>query len=258
MLGSGRYAVTDRTWASHLLALERAGPERSFVAAGEALPLLRAVKDPDEIERLRVVAHAADAAFADVISLPFAGRAEAEVAAELDRLLREHGHERVDFTIVGSGPNARLGPPRAGGATDRAGRRRRDGLRRDARRLLLGHHPDRVRRRAHGRGTRGLRDRPGGPAGGVRGGAPGRRGRGRRPGGAGGHHRRGLRRTVRPPDGPRDRPRGPRTPLHRGGQRDAARAGDDLLGRAGDLPGGAVRRPDRGPGRGDAPRAPSG
>jgi Xaa-Pro aminopeptidase len=109
MLGSGRYAVTDRTWASHLLALERAGPERSFVAAGEALPLLRAVKDPDEIERLSVVAHAADAAFADVISLPFAGRAEAEVAAELDRLLREHGHERVDFTIVGSGPNAASG-----------------------------------------------------------------------------------------------------------------------------------------------------
>ena len=109
MLGSGRYAVTDRTWASHLLALERAAPEGSFVAASEALPLLRAVKDPDEIERLSVVAHAADAAFADVISLPFAGRAEAEVAAELDRLLREHGHERVDFTIVGSGPNAASG-----------------------------------------------------------------------------------------------------------------------------------------------------
>jgi len=109
MLGSGRYAVTDRTWASHLLALERAAPEGSFVAASEALPLLRAVKDPDEVERLRVVAHAADAAFADVISLPFAGRAEAEVAAELDRLLREHGHERVDFTIVGSGPNAASG-----------------------------------------------------------------------------------------------------------------------------------------------------
>ena len=106
MLGPGRYAVTDRTWASHLLALERVAPDRSFVAAGEALPLLRAVKDPDEIERLRVVAHAADAAFDDVITLPFARRAEAEVAAELDRLLREHGHERVDFTIVGSGPNA--------------------------------------------------------------------------------------------------------------------------------------------------------
>jgi D-alanyl-D-alanine dipeptidase len=27
------------------------------------------------------------------------------VAADLERLLREHGHRRVDFTIVGSGPN---------------------------------------------------------------------------------------------------------------------------------------------------------
>jgi len=109
MLGSGRYAVTDRTWASHLLALQRAAPDRSFVAGSEAVPLLRAVKDADEIQRLRAVANGADAAFADVIELPFAGRAETDVAAELDRLLREHGHQRVDFTIVGSGPNAASG-----------------------------------------------------------------------------------------------------------------------------------------------------
>ena len=109
MLGPGRYAVTDRTWASHLLALERVAPDRSFVAASEAVPLLRAVKDADEIQRLRAVANGADAAFADVIELPFAGRAETDVAAELDRLLRDHGHQRVDFTIVGSGPNAASG-----------------------------------------------------------------------------------------------------------------------------------------------------
>ena len=109
MLGPGRYAVTDRTWASHLLALERAAPDRFFVTASEAVPLLRAVKDAEEIERLRAVANAADAAFADVIELPFAGRAETEIAAELERLLREHGHQRVDFTIVGSGPNAASG-----------------------------------------------------------------------------------------------------------------------------------------------------
>jgi Xaa-Pro aminopeptidase len=109
MLGPGRYAVTDRTWASHLLSLERAAPARSFVATSEALPLLRAVKDPDEIRRLHAAGSAADAAFADVIALPFAGRAETAVAVELDRLLREHGHQRVDFTIVGSGPNAASG-----------------------------------------------------------------------------------------------------------------------------------------------------
>jgi Xaa-Pro aminopeptidase len=109
MLAPGRYAITDRTWASHLLALERSAPDRSFAAAGEALPLLRAVKDPEEIERLRAAGSAADAAFADVIELPFAGRSETELAAELDRLLLEHGHQRVDFTIVGSGPNGASG-----------------------------------------------------------------------------------------------------------------------------------------------------
>ena len=109
MLGPGRYAVSDRTWASHLLSLERAAPGRSFVAASEALPLLRAVKDADEIRRLRAAGSAADAAFADVIGEPFAGRAEAEIALELDHLLRAHGHQRVDFTVVGSGPNGASG-----------------------------------------------------------------------------------------------------------------------------------------------------
>ena len=103
---SGRFAVTDRTWASHLLALEQATADCFFVAAGDAIPLLRAVKDPDEIDRLRAVAHAADATFAEIVEMPFAGRREVDVAADLDRLLREHGHETVGFTIVGSGPHA--------------------------------------------------------------------------------------------------------------------------------------------------------
>jgi Xaa-Pro aminopeptidase len=109
MLGAGRYAVTDRTSASHLLSLQRAAPDRPFVAASEALPLLRAVKDADEIRRLRAAGSAADAAFAEVIAEPFAGRAETEIADELDRLLLAHGHQRVDFTVVGSGPNAASG-----------------------------------------------------------------------------------------------------------------------------------------------------
>jgi Xaa-Pro aminopeptidase len=106
LLGSGRYAVTDRTWASHLLGLEQATADLLFVAAGRVLPLLRAIKDPDEIERLRVAGRSADAAFADVIALPFAGRTETQLSLELDRLLRAHGHQRVDFAVVGSGPNA--------------------------------------------------------------------------------------------------------------------------------------------------------
>jgi Xaa-Pro aminopeptidase len=105
ILRAGRYAISDGTWALHLLALEHATADCLFVAAGRVLPLLRAVKDEDEIARLRSAAEGADAAFARIVSLPFAGRREVDVAADLDRLLREHGHERVDFTIVASGPN---------------------------------------------------------------------------------------------------------------------------------------------------------
>lgn len=106
ILRAGRYAITDATWAVHLLALERATADCFFVAAGRALPLLRAVKDEDEIDRLRAAAEGADSAFAQVVTMPFEGRREMDVAADLDRLLREHGHDRVDFTIVGSGPNS--------------------------------------------------------------------------------------------------------------------------------------------------------
>jgi Xaa-Pro aminopeptidase len=105
-LRAGRYAITDATWAVHLLALEQATADCSFVAAGRALPWIRAVKDEVEIDRLRAAAEHADAVYAQIVTKPFEGRREMDVAADLDRLLREHGHDRVDFTIVGSGPNS--------------------------------------------------------------------------------------------------------------------------------------------------------
>lgn len=105
-LRPGRYALGDQTWASHLLALEPVAVDCRFVASGRAVPLLRAVKDEDEIARLRAAAHGADSAFAEIVDVDFAGRRELDVAADLDRLLRQHDHDRVDFTIVGSGPNA--------------------------------------------------------------------------------------------------------------------------------------------------------
>jgi D-alanyl-D-alanine dipeptidase len=71
----------------------------------EALPMLRAVKDADELARLAAAAEAADAAYHDILTVPFAGRTESDVGADLAALLRKHGHSQVDFTIVGSGPN---------------------------------------------------------------------------------------------------------------------------------------------------------
>lgn len=103
--GSGTVALSDRTWAAHVLRLQRASPRVRFTSIGETLPLLRAVKDAQELDALRRAARAADAAFADVLGLRFAGRRELDVAADLAEALRAHGHETVEFTIVGAGPN---------------------------------------------------------------------------------------------------------------------------------------------------------
>jgi D-alanyl-D-alanine dipeptidase len=103
---SGRVAASDRLWASHLLGLQGVLPGVAFAPASAVLGGLRAVKDPDELDALRRAGAAADATFRDVLGLGFGGRHEKDLAADLARLLVEHGHARADFTIVGSGPNA--------------------------------------------------------------------------------------------------------------------------------------------------------
>ncbi|WP_030960418.1 M24 family metallopeptidase [Streptomyces sp. NRRL S-378] len=101
----GRFGVSDNTWSLHLLGLQRELPNTSFAALTDCLPMLRAVKDPRELERLAAAGAAADAAYAQIVHVPFAGRRETDVAADLAALLRAHGHSQVDFTVVGSGPN---------------------------------------------------------------------------------------------------------------------------------------------------------
>ena len=101
----GRYAVSDSAWAMHLIGLQELRPTQPFVSVTRALPMLRAVKDADELARLEAAAAAADAAFHAILEMPFAGRREIEIGADLADLLREHGHSQVDFTVVGSGPN---------------------------------------------------------------------------------------------------------------------------------------------------------
>jgi Xaa-Pro aminopeptidase len=106
LLPRGTLALSDQAWASHVLGLERAAEGPSLTTVGAAVPLLRAVKDADELAALRAVGAAADAAFDDIVRVRFEGRREVDVAADLAEALRAHGHETVDFTIVGSGPNA--------------------------------------------------------------------------------------------------------------------------------------------------------
>ena len=117
----GEYAVSDSTWAMHLLGLQKQLPQSRYASVTERLPTLRAVKDAAELSRLEAAGAAADATFEQIVHVRFAGRTETEVAADLARLLREFGHEQVDFTVVGSGPNGANPHHEAGDRTILAG-----------------------------------------------------------------------------------------------------------------------------------------
>jgi Xaa-Pro aminopeptidase len=101
----GRYAISDSAWALHVLGLQGALPDSRHVSMTGALPMLRAIKDADELERLTAAGAAADAALEGIVKVRFAGRTERDIGGDLADLLREHGHSHVDFTVVGSGPN---------------------------------------------------------------------------------------------------------------------------------------------------------
>ena len=109
LVGKRRFlAVSDRTWAVHLLAIERALSGARFVPASRVTSPLRSVKDTAEIAALQAAGEAADevaaALFAGEIAL--VGRSESEVSRELGERLVAAGHRKVNFAIVGSGPNS--------------------------------------------------------------------------------------------------------------------------------------------------------
>ncbi len=110
--GVATIGVSDTLWASHLLAIQAtlAGDPRftstDLRVASTVLRELRMVKDPDEIELLRLAAHAADRVVAQIAAGPLVGRTEADVAAEVRARLLAEGHEGASFAIVGSGPNS--------------------------------------------------------------------------------------------------------------------------------------------------------
>jgi len=103
---SGRLLVDAGLWAMHVLALQRALPGWSFGLATEVTLELRIVKQPDEIERLRAAAHAADRAFDQIAHGRLVGRTEADVSREIGERLVAEGHQVAQFAIVASGPNS--------------------------------------------------------------------------------------------------------------------------------------------------------
>ena len=106
--GRRRAAVGDQTWARFVLGLQDRVVGLDLVPATAIVGPLRLVKDDAEIAALRAAAHAADRVAADLQSgrIPLIGRTEAEVSAHIGRRLVEEGHQKVNFAIVASGPNA--------------------------------------------------------------------------------------------------------------------------------------------------------
>jgi len=99
--------ISDRAWATSLLAFQKRLPQTRWVAASTVTSPLRAIKDADEIIQLRAAAQAADRVAAELQAgeIPLVGRTEAEVSEDISTRLIAQGHRRVNFAIVGSGPN---------------------------------------------------------------------------------------------------------------------------------------------------------
>ena len=101
-----RIAVSDRLWSYHLLRFQGALPDATWESATSALRELRMVKDPDEIELLRLAGAAADRVVDQIASGRLIGRTEADVARDVRERLLAEGHELAEFAIVASGPNS--------------------------------------------------------------------------------------------------------------------------------------------------------
>ncbi|MGH9304466.1 MAG: M24 family metallopeptidase, partial [Acidimicrobiales bacterium] len=109
LAGSRRHlAVSDRAWAVHVLGLQSALPKAILGLSSAVTASLRAVKDAAEIAALRAAGAAADAVAGALLGgeIPLVGRSEAAVSTEIGARLVAEGTAKVNFAIVGSGPNS--------------------------------------------------------------------------------------------------------------------------------------------------------
>ncbi len=97
--------LSDQMWAMMVLRLRDVLPGARQALASQALRGLRARKTPAEVAALRQAGAAIDRVHDQVPGWLRAGRTEHEVAADIAEAIIAEGHARVDFTIVGSGPN---------------------------------------------------------------------------------------------------------------------------------------------------------
>lgn len=105
--GCGRIGISDRTWAVSLLNLQSRS-NATFLPASQVTKDLRSVKDSVEQAMLAEAARRTDRIAQSVISgeVRFTGRSEREISMEISERLIAEGLAKVNFSIVGSGPNS--------------------------------------------------------------------------------------------------------------------------------------------------------
>jgi Xaa-Pro aminopeptidase len=109
--GEQRLGFEDHELTVHAHAeLREKLPERvELVAAGTPVQALRAVKEPEEIEKIRGAAELADAALREIMEQGITGRTEREVANALEDAMRSRGASELSFrSIVASGAHGAL------------------------------------------------------------------------------------------------------------------------------------------------------
>jgi Xaa-Pro aminopeptidase len=107
---SGKVGFEDAKLSVRQLArLEAAiGEEVDLVPAGDLVEQLRAVKDPEEVERMAAAAELADDVFRWALERGLAGRAEREVARATEARIRELGAEPSFPPIIAARENGAL------------------------------------------------------------------------------------------------------------------------------------------------------
>ena len=93
---------------------EFVGDGVELVPAGRLVEQLRAVKESDELDRIRQAADLIDEVLAVLAGTALAGRTEREVAIEIEAEIRRRGSDPSFPTIVAGGPNGALPHARPG------------------------------------------------------------------------------------------------------------------------------------------------
>ena len=104
--GPATVGLAGQMWAMMVLRFRDAMPGARQALASSALRALRIRKTPAEIAALAEAGAAIDRVHAAVPQWLRPGRTEREAAADIASAIAAAGHARIDFVIVGSGPNA--------------------------------------------------------------------------------------------------------------------------------------------------------